>query len=135
MSDYPSLKKQGKNLLKFLSDVFTHSKTPFVSDEISRERMEICTRCVYYDPSQIRCKECGCFLKAKTRFAVNGCPIGAWPVLEEEWIEDNQLTFRIYTNYIRLGFGDLTIIGITIPNMLVELIVKIKKFIQRNKNS
>ena len=127
MSDYPSLKKQGKNLLKLLSDVFSHSKTPFVSDEISRERMEICTRCMYYDSSQIRCKECGCFLKAKTRFAVNGCPIGAWPVLDEEWVEYNQLMLTIVIYDWKMD--------IPIPHMLTELIMKIGKFIQRSKNS
>ena len=121
MSDYPSLQKQGKNLLKTVSDLLNKSKKPFVSDEISKERMEICTRCVYYDISQIRCKKCGCFLKPKTKFAVNGCPIGAWPILDEEWVGYSQpiLRIRIFRWYI----------DIMIPHILAEFIVKIEKLI------
>lgn len=121
MSDYPSLQKQGKNLLKTVSDLLNKSKKPFVSDKISKERMEICTRCVYYDVSQIRCKKCGCFLKPKTKFAVNGCPIGAWPILDEEWVKYNQpsISIKIFGSYIYFY----------IPHRLSKFLVKIEKLI------
>ena len=43
------------------------------------ERLKICQRC----PSNINecCKECGCFIKAKTKVKELSCPYGKWTSL------------------------------------------------------
>ena len=65
MTEYPSLPDQGKNLAKFTFEVLKKamsSNALFVSDEVKEERLKICRTCEYYDPDQVRCKHCGCFL-------------------------------------------------------------------------
>jgi hypothetical protein len=52
---------------------------------------------------------------------VNGCPIGAWPILDEEWVGYSQPILRIKI------FG--WYIDIMIPHILAEFIVKIEKLI------
>ena len=42
------------------------------------ERMAICRKCPLYDSVFGRCKDCGCFLKAKTKLAGEECPQGKW---------------------------------------------------------
>lgn len=87
---YPSLPDQGKNMAKFVWDVFRHTmenhESLFVSDEIAEERIKICQKCEYYDAVQNRCKECGCFLAPKIKFSLESCPIGAWKEHDNEWL-------------------------------------------------
>lgn len=47
-----------------------------VSREETERRMEVCGDCEFMRGS--RCVKCGCFLRFKTRFAGDGCPIGKW---------------------------------------------------------
>lgn len=47
-------------------------------NELSEERMAICRNCARYDAILNRCKKCGCFLAAKTRFPGAKCPAGLW---------------------------------------------------------
>ncbi len=43
-----------------------------------KERMAICKSCKEYDSLFRRCRECGCFLKAKVQMAGEECPQGKW---------------------------------------------------------
>ena len=49
-----------------------------VSEDISSARYAICESC----PSLLRitsqCKECGCFMKLKTKLPAAACPLGKW---------------------------------------------------------
>ena len=84
--EFPSIKEQGKNLAKFTFEVVKDSVLNigvtegevFASDELKKERMDICKRCDYYSPRQSRCKQCGCFLSHKIKFAISKCPIEKW---------------------------------------------------------
>jgi Family of unknown function (DUF6171) len=48
-----------------------------VTDDVKKERMEICKACEYLNPLKI-CKECGCFMPLKTWFVMFHCPKEKW---------------------------------------------------------
>jgi len=82
---YPPLPQQGKNLAKFTWDILKSSLTNrdalLVSDEIYNQRLEICKSCEWYDETQNRCKECGCWLEQKARWSLDSCP-------QDKWVEN-----------------------------------------------
>jgi len=41
-------------------------------------RMQVCKACPEYRESVKQCKECGCFLPAKTAISFQKCPLGKW---------------------------------------------------------
>ena len=49
-----------------------------ITKEEAKNRMDICKQCEFFEPILERCKKCGCFLKAKTMFRSQACPIGKW---------------------------------------------------------
>lgn len=49
-----------------------------VSNEVAVCRMSICEPCEFYDKESVRCNYCGCFLRIKTQWASEKCPIGKW---------------------------------------------------------
>jgi len=87
---YPSLPEQGKNMAKFVWDVFRHTmkdqESLFVSDKVAEERVKICQQCEWYDAAQHRCKECGCYLAPKVKFSLESCPIGSWSEDNQDWM-------------------------------------------------
>lgn len=90
MNDYPSLFEQGKNLSKFALDLVKHIKSTdgkdlMASDDLFRERMEICASCDRYDEVPNRCKECGCYLDVKARLILDSCPLQKWTESIENW--------------------------------------------------
>ena len=88
--EYPSLLQQGKNLAEFSFELIKNAvKTGAleVSEEVKNQRLEICRGCDKYDPDQVRCIECGCFLESKAGFALNSCPIGKWEESNKDWME------------------------------------------------
>ena len=90
---YPSLPQQGKNLAKFAWDVLKESLSNdstslLVSDQIYNERLEICKSCDWYDPNEIRCKNCGCWLENKARWSLDSCPIGKWSANSDTFINE-----------------------------------------------
>ena len=44
----------------------------------ARLRLEICKRCPAFDPKLHRCRDCGCFMPAKTQLDGAKCPQGRW---------------------------------------------------------
>ncbi len=81
--EFPSLSEQGKNLAKFtfevVKDVIDLTPKPItISEEKQKERLDICKRCDYFSPRQSRCKQCGCYLSHKIKFAISKCPIEKW---------------------------------------------------------
>lgn len=92
--DYPSLQQQGKNLAKFTFEVLKEAmkggkEKLFVGADVQKKRLDICKTCTYYDPSQGRCKHCGCFLLQKVKFSLESCPIDKWSVSDEDWLNAN----------------------------------------------
>ena len=50
----------------------------FVSNEIYKDRLNICKECVYYYKPSGSCKVCKCFMKIKARIAPMACPKKYW---------------------------------------------------------
>jgi hypothetical protein len=48
----------------------------FVPDKIAQQRYNVCLECEEFDNG--KCKECGCFMRAKVLFKEVGCPKGYW---------------------------------------------------------
>lgn len=49
-----------------------------VAEDISSARYAICEACPSLLKATKQCKECGCFMKLKTKLAGAVCPIGKW---------------------------------------------------------
>ena len=54
------------------------SDTEWATRETANERLEICKSCPKLIALTKQCKECGCFMVAKTRLQKAHCPIGKW---------------------------------------------------------
>lgn len=46
--------------------------------EMAAERMKICKECEHYNATTTQCRECGCFMKAKTMWPNSRCPLNKW---------------------------------------------------------
>ena len=51
---------------------------PIAAPELSKERYDICKECDRFFSLTTTCKECGCFMIAKTKMASAKCPLGKW---------------------------------------------------------
>lgn len=49
-----------------------------VQTEVAEKRLEICRGCPHFIKATTQCKECGCFMTAKTKLPNASCPIGKW---------------------------------------------------------
>jgi rRNA maturation endonuclease Nob1 len=49
-----------------------------VSEEEAAKRFAICSGCDRLFKPTATCKECGCFMKVKTKLEKASCPIGKW---------------------------------------------------------
>ena len=54
------------------------SKNNYTTKEIFDNRMSICNDCDRLIKITSQCRECGCFMKMKTRLKNAHCPIGKW---------------------------------------------------------
>jgi len=50
----------------------------FAEKETQRRRMALCHRCDEFIKITNQCKQCGCFMAAKTRLKYAECPLGKW---------------------------------------------------------
>jgi len=76
--EYPSMGKMAKGLAKTAKQAIMNGR---VSKEIRKERYEICRNCPAFDSESKRCKECGCFMEAKTWIGGSPkvlCPLQKW---------------------------------------------------------
>lgn len=55
--------KMAKGLIKTAGQALRHGR---VSAEIRNERYDTCKACPLFDTDSKRCKDCGCFMEAKT---------------------------------------------------------------------
>lgn len=49
-----------------------------VSEQEANKRLNICLGCDRLIKLTTQCKECGCFMNAKTKLAHSSCPLGKW---------------------------------------------------------
>lgn len=59
----PSMGKMAAGLMKTAGQAFKHGR---VSKEVREERYDTCKACPLFDEKSKRCKDCGCFMEAKT---------------------------------------------------------------------
>lgn len=76
----PNIIQKAQN---FGAAVIRHAqnKMILVANNIKDERMSICSGCEFYNTTNANnptCNKCGCFLKIKTGWASEKCPIGKW---------------------------------------------------------
>ena len=58
-------------------DVFNKNVAK-VAEDVQKERMSICLQCPRLIKATRQCKECGCFMDAKTKLFDASCPLGKW---------------------------------------------------------
>ena len=49
-----------------------------VSEIIKLQRLTICNNCDDFNKKIKTCKQCGCYMPAKTMFANSKCPLSKW---------------------------------------------------------
>jgi hypothetical protein len=49
-----------------------------VSEEVKSQRLSICNKCEDFNKKLKTCKNCGCYMPAKTMFAGSSCPSEKW---------------------------------------------------------
>ena len=59
----------------------------FVSDEIYKDRLDICKGCKYYFRPTGSCKVCLCFMSIKARISLMECP-------QKYWLKKNEIDCR-----------------------------------------
>ena len=65
----------GKKDARFY-DLFRPEK--HATEELAQERLSICEGCPELIKATKTCKECGCFMVAKTKLQAAECPLGKW---------------------------------------------------------
>lgn len=53
-----------------------------VSDEVAKERLDICKECKFFISLTQQCKKCGCLMQAKTKLPNSECPIHKWDAVD-----------------------------------------------------
>lgn len=74
----PSVAKMAKGLVKAGAQAIAHGR---VEKEVREERMDTCRACPLYDAKNKRCRDCGCFMEAKSWIGGNPallCPQNKW---------------------------------------------------------
>ena len=74
----PSAPQMAKNLVRTASQAIRNGR---VSKQIRDERFMTCRTCPAFDAASKRCRQCGCFMEAKTWIAGNKdalCPLKKW---------------------------------------------------------
>lgn len=77
---FPKTKTLAENFLKAVGmeiTAITTGKDELELDEIKR-RYSICENCEFFHKQSKRCIKCGCFMKWKTAWRSQHCPIGKW---------------------------------------------------------
>lgn len=62
-----------------------------VADDVQKERMSICLKCPRLIKATRQCKECGCFMDAKTRLFDAECPLLKWDRIS---IDENKIEYK-----------------------------------------
>jgi hypothetical protein len=64
-------------------DMF-NKNLPRASEELYKERFDICMSCDKFIKLSKQCKMCGCLMVQKTKLAHASCPLGKWSMAQME---------------------------------------------------
>lgn len=79
MSFAQKLKNRLIEIKQAASETATHLKDEVLAHpDIAEERLSICLSCPRLNKSTSTCKECGCFVHAKTKLTRSSCPLKKW---------------------------------------------------------
>jgi hypothetical protein len=53
-------------------------KTEWADEELATKRLSICKECPFFISLTGQCKQCGCFMNAKTKLSKATCPEHKW---------------------------------------------------------
>jgi tetratricopeptide (TPR) repeat protein len=73
----PGLLRMAYSAAKAMAGFFRSGLAP-VSSEVRQKRLQTCAACEHY--TGMRCRLCGCFIKANVWMPYEHCPIDKWPV-------------------------------------------------------
>lgn len=57
---------------------FLNPNTEYASEALADSRYSICNACPELIKLTKTCKQCGCFMAAKTKLSLATCPLGKW---------------------------------------------------------
>ena len=75
-----------KSGVKSLFDIATNAAKGIdqsVPEEVAKYRLDICNNCPRLFAPTGNCKDCGCFVRAKTKIKQEACPNGYWTEYKE----------------------------------------------------
>jgi hypothetical protein len=81
LHNFPSVFQQARNLAKEMWKTGKNAAKGLpviVPTEVGFERISTCQSCDRLDKETFRCRECGCFMKAKSQLASASCPLNKW---------------------------------------------------------
>lgn len=79
MSFLDKLKSRLEEIKTTAVDTATGIKSDIIADtDIAKQRLDTCLRCPRLNTHTNTCKECGCFVHAKTKLTRASCPLGKW---------------------------------------------------------
>lgn len=78
MSEKSSWQKYKQNLGETRPWDLVNPSTEWASEEVSKNRYEICQACPELIKLTKQCKKCGCFMAAKTKLEKATCPLEKW---------------------------------------------------------
>ena len=65
--------KNGSTIVDLLNP-----KSEKASEEVAKNRFDICLSCPELTQHTHQCKQCGCFMSLKTKLVVSKCPLSKW---------------------------------------------------------
>lgn len=81
LSQYPSIFQMGRSLVKqgWLAAVSMSRGQPLMANPATASaRLEICEACTFFNKEEGRCKQCGCYMRAKVHLESAACPMSYW---------------------------------------------------------
>ena len=70
--------------------LFANSGFSIVESEVRKERMSVCESCEHFDVNKNKCNKCGCYLKVKTAFSHESCPVKKWGAVTQKQPQQHQ---------------------------------------------
>lgn len=74
LNQIKNLSQSGKNVIQD----FVNGNEIFATEELQKQRWNICNSCEWNDTEHKKCTKCGCYLEAKLKFNSSFCPILKW---------------------------------------------------------